>query len=177
MAAVGAAVLGAPISTALIVFEMTGDWQTGIAVMTSVSLSSALASTLVRRSFFLTQLERRGIHLSEGPQAWLPHQLRVTPVIRALDAPDAPAEDLVRAMAERGPTVAPTTTLAEADVEAQMIAFMKEPLFERSEAVFLAVTACDGPDDPLRLIGSVHHVDVLRALNQALEQTAAEEHG
>lgn len=166
MAAVGAAVLGAPISTALIVFEMTGDWQTGIAVMTSVSLSSALASTLVRRSFFLTQLERRGIHLSEGPQAWLPHQLRVTPVIRALDAQDAPAEDLVRAMAERGPTVAPTTTLAEA-----------LPLFERSGAVFLAVTACDGPDDPLRLIGSVHHVDVLRALNQALEQTAAEEHG
>ena len=46
MGAVGAAVLGAPISTAMIIFEMTGDWQTGIAVMTTVSLSSALASRL-----------------------------------------------------------------------------------------------------------------------------------
>ncbi len=33
MGAVAAAVLGAPISTALILFEMTGDYQTGIAVM------------------------------------------------------------------------------------------------------------------------------------------------
>nr|WP_281281800.1 CBS domain-containing protein [Paracoccus gahaiensis] len=69
-------------------------------------------------------------------------------------------------MAETHPTVAPTTTLAEA-----------LPLFDRCGAVCLAVMACDGPDDPPRLIGSVHHIDVLRALNQALEQTAAEEHG
>ncbi|HHL21947.1 MAG TPA: chloride channel protein, partial [Aliiroseovarius sp.] len=36
MGAVAAAVLGAPISTTLIVFELTGDWQTGIAVMAAV---------------------------------------------------------------------------------------------------------------------------------------------
>ncbi len=36
MGAVAAAVLGAPISTTLIVFELTGDWQTGLAVMISV---------------------------------------------------------------------------------------------------------------------------------------------
>jgi len=166
MAAVGAAVLGAPISTTLIVFEMTGDWQTGLAVMTSVSLSSALASRLVRRSFFLTQLEHRGIRLARGPQAWLPHQLRITPVIRPLQADDAPPEDLVRAMAERAPVLAPTTTLADA-----------LPLFERSGAAFLAVMASDGPEAPPRLIGSVHHIDVLRTLNGALEETAAEEHG
>lgn len=166
MAAVGAAVLGAPISTALIVFEMTGDWQTGLAVMTSVSLSSALASRLVRRSFFLAQLERRGIRLSEGPQAWLPHQLRITPVIRTLEADNVQSEDLVRARAETAPTLTPTTTLAEALT-----------LFQSSGASFLAVTASDGPDAPPRLIGSVRHVDVLRTLNQALEDKAAEEHG
>jgi len=38
MGAVAAAVLGAPISTTLIVFELTGDWQTGLAVMVSVSI-------------------------------------------------------------------------------------------------------------------------------------------
>jgi CIC family chloride channel protein len=72
MGAVAAAVLGAPISTTLIVFELTGDWQTGLAVMVAVSLSTALASRLVDRSFFLTQLERRGIHLPPGrrPICW-----------------------------------------------------------------------------------------------------------
>merc|ERR1711969_356336 len=67
MGAVSAAVLGAPISTTLIVFELTGDWQTGLAVMVAVSLSTALASRLVDRSFFLTQLHRRNIHLAAGP--------------------------------------------------------------------------------------------------------------
>ena len=53
MGAVAAAVLGAPISTTLIVFELTGDWRTGLAVMVTVSISSALSSRLVDRSFFL----------------------------------------------------------------------------------------------------------------------------
>ena len=118
------------------------------------------------RSFFLTQLEQRGIRLSKGPQAWLPHQLRITPVIRMLEADDAPAQDLVRALAEKAPTLSPTTTLAEA-----------LPLFERSGAAFLSVAASDSPEAPLRLIGSVHHIDVLHILNRALEETAAEEHG
>ena len=60
MGALAAAVLGAPISTTLIVFELTGDWQTGLAVMVAVSTSTAVSSKLVDRSFFLTQLERRG---------------------------------------------------------------------------------------------------------------------
>src|SRR6056297_4042576 len=71
MGAVAAAVLGAPISTTLIVFELTGDWQTGLAVMVAVSMSTALGSKLVRRSFFLTQLMRRGIRLAAGPQEYL----------------------------------------------------------------------------------------------------------
>jgi CIC family chloride channel protein len=77
MGAVAAAVLGAPISTTLIVFELTGDWQTGLAVMVAVSMSTALASRLVDRSFFLTQLERRNIHLAAGPQAYLLAMFRV----------------------------------------------------------------------------------------------------
>ena len=73
MGAVAAAVLGAPISTTLIVFELTGDWQTGLAVMVAVSISTALASRLVDRSFFLTQAgaaqhppRRRSAGLSAG---------------------------------------------------------------------------------------------------------------
>lgn len=166
MGAVGAAVLGAPISTALIVFEMTGDWQTGIAVMTSVSLSSALASRLVKRSFFLTQLERRGIRLSEGPQAWLPHQLRITPVIRPMDQEGAPAPDLVRNLAAAGSSLPLTSTLAEALLE-----------FDRTGAAFLPVIETSDPEAEPQIIGTVRHVDALRELNRALAETAAEEHG
>lgn len=66
MGAVAAAVLGAPISTTLIVFELTGDWQIGLAVMIAVAFSTITSRRLVGGSFFLSQLERRGIHLAKG---------------------------------------------------------------------------------------------------------------
>ena len=85
MGAVAAAVLGAPISTTLIVFELTGDWQTGLAVMVAVSISTALASRLVRRSYFITQLEQRGVRIADGPQSYLLSLYRVGMVMRAYD--------------------------------------------------------------------------------------------
>jgi CIC family chloride channel protein len=91
MGAVAAAVLGAPISTTLIVFELTGDWQTGLAVMVSVSLSTAIASRIVDRSFFLTQLERRNIHLAAGPQAYLLSMFRAGTLMRTADQPGFPS--------------------------------------------------------------------------------------
>lgn len=172
MGAVGAAVLGAPISTALIVFEMTGDWQTGIAVMTAVSLSSALASRLVHRSFFLTQLENRGVRVAEGPQVWLPQKMRIAALVRAPGAADAPSPDLVRNMAAAGRVLTEGMPLDRA---------LRE--FDRTGAAFLPVIRPpeSGADEAAtaepEIIGAVYHVDALRALNQALADTAAEEHG
>ena len=68
MAAVVATVLGAPISTTLIVFELTGNWQVGLTVMGAVSTSNAFASKFVDKSFFLNQLTRRNLSLISGPQ-------------------------------------------------------------------------------------------------------------
>ncbi|MBU3030460.1 chloride channel protein [Paracoccus marinaquae] len=169
MGAVGAAVLGAPISTALIVFEMTGDWQTGIAVMTAVSLSSALASRLVHRSFFLTQLEHRGVSIAEGPQVWLPQKMRISALIRGMDAEDAPSPDLVRNLAAAGQALTEGMRLETA---------LRE--FDRTGAAFLPVIrpprSGDAEMTDLEVVGTVYHVDALRALNQALSDTAAEEH-
>ncbi|KEJ98056.1 chloride channel protein, CIC family [Pseudosulfitobacter pseudonitzschiae] len=165
MGAVAAAVLGAPISTTLIVFELTGDWQTGLAVMVSVSLSTALASRLVHRSFFLTQLERRGVHLAAGPQAYLLAMFRVTTVMRKPDDPRAADDDACWDMIREG-----TYLDASATLEAAM------PVFETASAAFIPVVALRGEDLPPELLGALFHVDALRAYNRALAATAAEEH-
>ncbi|MGR3758717.1 chloride channel protein [Roseobacteraceae bacterium NS-SX3] len=163
MGAVAAAVLGAPISTTLIVFELTGDWQIGLAVMVAVSMSTALASRMVDRSFFLTQLEQRDIHCAAGPQAYLLSLLRAGAVMRPLGDPRcASAEDCEEVMAEG------LSIRASASLEAAM------PVFDRTEAAFLPVIR--GGEGEEELLGALYHVDALKAYTRALAATAAEEH-
>jgi CIC family chloride channel protein len=165
MGAVAAAVLGAPISTTLIVFELTGDWQTGLAVMVAVSMSTALSSRIVDRSFFLTQVERRNIHLAKGPQAYLLALVRVSSLLRAADVPRAAPEPHCWEMIEQGTFI---------DVGATLESAM--PMFERPGTVFIPVVRQSGDDEAPELMGSLFQVDALRAYNRALAATAAEEH-
>lgn len=164
MGAVAAAVLGAPISTTLIVFELTGDWQTGLAVMVAVSMSTALSSRIVDRSFFLTQIERRGIHLAAGPQAYLLSMFLVARIMRRPDDDRAADEDECWALINEGTYIDGAATL-----EAAM------PVFEQSGARFLPVVTLSA-DAPPELLGALFHVDALKAYNRALAATAAEEH-
>ncbi len=164
MGAVAAAVLGAPISTTLIVFELTGDWQIGLAVMVSVSMSTALASRLVDRSFFLTQLERRNVHLAAGPQAYLLAMLRAGAVMRPLGNARSITRDEALALIDQGLCVKASATL-----EAAM------PYFDRDEIPCIPVVIIDkdGCENP---VGALYHIDALKAYNRALAATAAEEH-
>ncbi|MFT7253370.1 MAG: CIC family chloride channel protein [Paracoccaceae bacterium] len=165
MGAVAAAVLGAPISTTLIVFELTGDWQTGLAVMVAVSLSTAVASKLVHRSFFLTQLERRNIHLAAGPQAYLLGMFRVSKVMRPMDHDRAASEDHLLDLIDQGIYIDANSTLERA-----------LPIFERTGLDFVPVVTLAPGDAPPALDGALFHVDALKAYNRALAATAAEEH-
>ncbi len=61
MGAVAGAVLGAPISTILIIFELTGDYEVTVAVMVAVVIASLITQAIVGRSFFQWQLDRRGV--------------------------------------------------------------------------------------------------------------------
>ena len=164
MGAVAAAVLGAPISTTLIVFELTGDWQIGLAVMVTVSISTALASRLVDRSFFLTQLERRDVHLAAGPQAYLLAMLRAGAVMRPIGDDRSITADEARALIEQGLCIQASATL-----EAAM------PYFDRDDIPCIPVIVLeqDGSETP---VGALYHVDALKAYNRALAATAAEEH-
>ncbi|WP_170466194.1 chloride channel protein [Ruegeria arenilitoris] len=164
MGAVAAAVLGAPISTTMIVFELTGDWQIGLAVMVSVSMSTALASRLVDRSFFLTQLERRNVHLAAGPQAYLLAMLRAGAVMRPLGDPRSITEEQANELIEQGLCVAASATL-----EAAM------PYFDRDDIPCIPVVIVK-PDGTEKPVGALYHIDALKAYNRALAATAAEEH-
>ena len=67
MGAVAGAVLGAPISTSMIVFELTGGYEMTIALLLSVSIASVITQALVGQSFFGWQLSTRGLYLGDGP--------------------------------------------------------------------------------------------------------------
>ncbi|MEM9050101.1 MAG: chloride channel protein [Pseudomonadota bacterium] len=159
--AVAAAVLGAPISTTLIIFELTGDWQTGIAVMLSVSTATAISSRVVEGSFFLAQLERARKHLLTGPADYLPSTLPVRPLMRPISS-EAEAATL-RALIGRGQHLGETATLAVA-----------LPMFRAGAQPVLPVTraAAKGPEP----VGALHESDALRCYSRALAAAAREEH-
>jgi len=84
MGAVASAVLGAPISTILIVFELTGDYQITLALMVCVVTANLLTRHITgHRAIFFEQLERRGLYL-EGGRAQ--HLLRHTTVKDLIDS-------------------------------------------------------------------------------------------
>lgn len=66
MAAVGSALLGAPISTVLIVFELTRDYGITLGVMTAAAFASTVMQSGGHGSFFRWQLARRNINISHG---------------------------------------------------------------------------------------------------------------
>jgi CIC family chloride channel protein len=81
MGAVAAAVLGAPISTTLIIFELTGDYEVTLAVMLAVVVASLVTQKLTGPSYFALQLERRGLMLRGGFERTLLRGIRVADVM------------------------------------------------------------------------------------------------
>lgn len=165
MGAVAAAVLGSPISTIMIIFEMTGDWQTGLAVMLAVSLSTAVAAALNHKSFFLAQLARRNIQIAAGPQAYLLHMFQVENIMRPLAECAQIEEDELWATVNKGHGILSKATLGDA-----------LPQFDGQKCEWLPVIEVNTQDRPPKIIGVLFLVDSLKAYNRALAATAKEEH-
>ncbi|MEM6664485.1 MAG: chloride channel protein, partial [Pseudomonadota bacterium] len=167
MGAVAGAVLGAPISSTLIVFELTGDFQAAIAVMIAVSLASVISGRMVERSFFLTVLERRGLHLSDGPQGYLAATMKVGHLMRPRGAENCAPDGGCFELVDQGAFLTPEDTLERA-----------LPMFERLHGAYIPVvvqTAGDS-ENAQDLLGAIYHVDALRAYNRTLEEELREEH-
>lgn len=83
MGAVAAAVMGAPISTTLIMFELTGDYQVTVAVMVAAVIANVLSHQIIGApSFFHWQLARRGLDLAGGLEARLLKTMKVRDVVK-----------------------------------------------------------------------------------------------
>ena len=164
MGAVASAVLGAPISTTLIVFELTADYQAAIAVMISVSLATVVAHRYIRKSFFLTQLARAGVNLSEGPQTYAARAMRVRAYMRLRGDDNAASDSACQALIDQGSFLRREDSLAYA-----------LSIFDQLKGAFVPVVE-EREDGGLELVGALYHVDALKALNRVYAATYREEH-
>ena len=159
MGAVAASVLGAPFSTTMIVFELTGGYALSIALLLTVSISTGITLALHGRSYFHWQLEMRGVFLQEGPHNVLANRTMVAQFYTPLPE-NASDED--KSLPESTPTIRLMDNLGFALQE-----------FDSAGGDALAVL---DPDDPKKLIGWAYQVDALRHFNDLLINTHVEEH-
>lgn len=159
MGAVAASVLGAPISTAMIVFELTGGFALSIALLLTVSVATGVCQMLYSRSFFHDQLEQRGVMITDGNHTLIMQQIRVHDFMVTLE-PDEAREAFNPSSGQ--PYLNPSDSL-EGALKA----------FDNSGHSRIVVVAAG---DPTKVIGEVGHLRALRYYNRALVQASVEEH-
>lgn len=156
MGAVSAAILGAPISTTLIIFELTGDYGVMIALMIATSTATVLTQAAIGGSWFHLQVERHGYHIAEGPQRLLLETIKVEDVMTS------DTSGLGREVSDEEFILNPEDTIGRAF-----------DLFERTEDETILVVEWDDPKQP---VGYVYHKRALQVFNKALIEANIEEH-
>jgi len=160
MGAVAASVLGAPISTTVMIFELTGGFAFSIALLFAVSISTGISQAVMGRSFFYWQLYTRGIMLEEGPHAHFVKYFRVRDFMTPFDK-DGEIEpfDILSGK----PWLKSNDTLENA-----LRAF---DATHKSE-----LPVMEGSGKRMRQVGWVTHVGALASFNKALVDQSREEH-
>ena len=158
MGAVASAVLGAPISTTMIVFELTGGYELSLALLIAVSISTGLNQAIHGRSYFHWQLEMRGVMLQDGAHKWLVR------IVHVEDFADPPRPD--------------TDTTFDPDAEVPALAPLDtlEKALKVFDDVGKSTLPVVDPKKPTEIIGYASHVKALRYFNSALIQANVEEH-
>lgn len=158
MGAVAASILGAPISTVLIAFELTGDYNVTIALLLAVSISTSIHRAFMGHSFFHWQLSTRGLFLNDGPHRYIMHTLRVKAFLMPLD------EDESDVFNPEGEEDHPWLSIS-ATIEQALRAF------DRTGLDRIAVIDHHHPD---KIAGWALKVDALHHYNQALIEAHVE---
>jgi CIC family chloride channel protein len=159
MGAVAAAVLGAPISTILIVFEITGDYGVTIAVMIAVAVATVVIQKIPGKSFFHWQLERRGVNINRDRL----HDLlqSITARETMIDAARLRERHGGEGIMETGTEVSPGALVVGVDDNVESILM----IMERHGVEHIAVI---DHGEPRRVVGMVSRADILAIHNRAL---------
>lgn len=159
MGGVAASVLGAPFSTTMIVFELTGGFQMSIALLATISVSFGLTHACLGQSFFHWQLNKRGLFLQEGSHRAILRRVQVADFMVPLKDDEGAETRLAKL---QDPSLRPTDTLEHA-----------LRLFNRIGAATIPVVSLD---DPMQIIARAHRMTALGTYNKALIDTNVEEH-
>ncbi len=158
MGAVAGAVLGAPISTTMIVFELTGGYTLSVALLLCVAIAHGIAQAVHGHSWFQWQLEMRGIFVTDGPHTTVRQYTRVMDFMDPLDEGETETFDPDLEV----PPLRPADTLDQA-----------LRAFDAGGHASLPVV---DPTDATKIIAWASHVSALRHFNKALIDTSEEEH-
>ncbi|MBF0185685.1 MAG: chloride channel protein [Magnetococcales bacterium] len=82
MGAMVAAVLGAPLASILILFELTNDYRIMLALMVASIIATLLVTQVYRDSIYTRVLRRKNIHLWSGREAGVLNQITVAAVMQ-----------------------------------------------------------------------------------------------
>jgi CIC family chloride channel protein len=137
MGGVAAAVLGAPVSTTLMMFELTSDYRMTIAVMVAAAVASVIVRQTRHASFFTWQLERIGVQLTGGRERRLLRAERIDKLMArdyAATGPETRGAELVQRLA-----TAPGGMLFVVDGERRLLGVIavggaNDALFDTSRA-------------------------------------------
>jgi len=201
MMAVTSPVIGAPLTTILIVFELTRNYDLTIAAMVAVVFSNLLAYRLFGRSLFDAQLRALGFDLSLGRDKAILEKRPVAdyavtdaPVLR----PQATVDDLLRTLAHadraeaslvdaaghyRGTVGLQNVTKADGATPLHRLAGKSALLFDRTTSIWAAMQALPGYvgeavpllDGDGRFLGVVPEEAVIRAYLDATNDLRLEE--
>ncbi|MBF0421678.1 MAG: chloride channel protein [Magnetococcales bacterium] len=82
MGAMAASVLGAPIASILILFELTGDYRIMLALMVASIVATLLINQIYHESVYTQTLKRKKIDLRQGREANLLRNISVASIMR-----------------------------------------------------------------------------------------------
>jgi chloride channel protein, CIC family len=202
MAAVFAAVVRAPLTAIILVFELTGDYELVLPLMLAVGIASFGADRLGWSSIYLDGLRRRGVTLARPDDLDVLQLVTVSEVMTPVDEPDAtvpatmPAETLRRRFTDRGLHgavvidserrligVVARSDLGRQGVDAGALATRRPVTAVPDEPVFRAVQRMANLDigrlpvvDPAssRVVGVFRRADVVRAYDRGIERSVGE---